>query len=215
MVLNLHSRVVETRKRKVSPETRDEQSKRRKNEENAPDLVAVTKSNLNAPFKLSYPTPCPDCRRRLQRRKRASSAPPRFLGIEPATPPDSPEPGPSIQPPTMAVVELQPWHPQRYATILIPSNAAILKPTNAVDPSHSTLPSKASQTLSWASKAVEKRLTEYLGVAELNKNQIGNIKLFENESMFLVNLVRPTEEDLEEKSVDFLKNSRYLFAMRR
>jgi len=115
----------------------------------------------------------------------------------------------------MAVVELQPWHPQRYATILIPSNAAILKPTNAVDPSHSTLPSKASQTLSWAAKAVEKRLTEYLGVAELNKNQIGNIKLFENESMFLVNLVRPTEEDLEEKFVDFLKNSRYLFAMRR
>jgi hypothetical protein len=210
MVLNLRSRVVETRKRKVSQEARDEQSKRPKNAETAPNFVDVTKSNLNALFKLSDPTSFPGSRRNFQRRKRASSAPPRFLGIEPATPPDSPEPGPSINPPTTADVELKPRYPRHTYR-----QATILKPTNAVDPSHSTLPSEAPETLSWASKAVEKRFTEYLGVAKLLKYQFYQIKQFESGSMFLVNLVRPTEEELEEKFVDFLKNSRYLFAVRR
>ena len=62
---------------------------------------------------------------------------------------------------------------------------------------------------------MEKRYTEYLGVAELENCHLGKIRRFENTSMFLVNLARPTEEELEEKFVDFLKNSRYLFAMRR
>jgi hypothetical protein len=90
-----------------------------------------------------------------------------------------------------------------------------LKPTNAADPSQSTFPSKASETLSWASKAVEKRYTEYLGAAELDNFEFRKIRKFETESMFLVNLARPTEEELEEKFVDLLKNSRYLLAMQR